>query len=298
MNFFLLFTLGFLNLARATEPSGDVLKESLVLLEANGSCGTGFVLSSGKIITNSHVIDDKCNQTHCPDIEVSQANTIGSAPIPRIHAEFEIVATFPYSDMAILKPSKPLGIKGISGKIASPLDKETFFTIGFPSCESLQISTGSITQVTDHNFKLGIPIQKGQSGSPIFNKNSDIIGLVYKVDGNDTGLGTRIDHLGTDLEAVAAKSGLIDLKKLYRSYSDFANSTDSYIDSVGRKIDILEVETQVALSGQCPQLKDYWIWIHADFPRHVPHQPLIQVPSLKSVMKYFKKVLNINLLKS
>ncbi|HEY8271174.1 MAG TPA: hypothetical protein VIG33_09830 [Pseudobdellovibrionaceae bacterium] len=76
MKYLLLCTLSFLNFARAIEPSGDLLKESLVLLRANGSCGTGFVLSSGKIITNSHVIDDKCNQLHCPDVEISQANAI------------------------------------------------------------------------------------------------------------------------------------------------------------------------------------------------------------------------------
>jgi hypothetical protein len=71
------------------------------------------------------------------------------------------------------------------------------------------------------------------------------------------------------------------LKKLYASYFRVATTSERYFEiaSFGRKLHIQDIEAQVALSGQCPQLKDYWIWIHANFPMNVP-PPDIDTKSL------------------
>ncbi|MGZ3744722.1 MAG: S1 family peptidase [Pseudobdellovibrionaceae bacterium] len=282
MKYLLSLIFSFYAFASATiNVPDESLKESLIVLDSDDGCGTGFVLSSGKIITNAHVIAQKCNQSLCPNVKISRASALGAAPVSIGLVDLQIIATFPKTDLAILKPTRNLNIKGISGKIRSPVDGEEIFTIGFSNCESLNVQMGNVSNSTASEFGLHFTIQKGQSGSPVFNKYFDIVGLVYQGNSFDLGKATRVDHLGNDFEAIDSQSGLIDLQNLYRSALDAINSPDPYkqITSLNQERDIPEVETQLALSGQCPALKDYWIWTHGGFPAHVP-APIIDAKAL------------------
>ncbi|MGZ3749073.1 MAG: S1 family peptidase, partial [Pseudobdellovibrionaceae bacterium] len=229
MKYLLSLIFSFYAFASATiNVPDESLKESLIVLDSDDGCGTGFVLSSGKIITNAHVIAQKCNQSLCPNVKISRASALGAAPVSIGLVDLQIIATFPKTDLAILKPTRNLNIKGISGKIRSPVDGEEIFTIGFSNCESLNVQMGNVSNSTASEFGLHFTIQKGQSGSPVFNKYFDIVGLVYQGNSFDLGKATRVDHLGNDFEAIDSQSGLIDLQNLYRSALDAINSPDPY----------------------------------------------------------------------
>lgn len=143
--------------------------------------GTGFALTSnGLLITNNHVIEG-----------------VSSIEVRGVNGNFEqsytakVIITDKNNDLAILKIEDPnftnLGKIPylIKPNIASV--GENIFVLGYPLRASMgdeiKLTNGIISSKTGFqgdvtSYQISAPIQPGNSGGPLFDKNGDLIGII------------------------------------------------------------------------------------------------------------------------
>ena len=145
------------------------------------SSGTGFFLSKdGYIITNYHVIED------ARTIKVSGVNDDSKTSYT---AKVEI--SDKQNDLAILKITdvsfKPLTNIPYTFKYTISSVGEDCFVLGYPLISTMgldiKLTNGIISSKTGFEgniaeYQMSAPVQPGNSGGPLFDKNGNIIGVV------------------------------------------------------------------------------------------------------------------------
>ncbi|MBM7619211.1 S1-C subfamily serine protease [Bacillus tianshenii] len=147
-------------------------KKAVVTINGNGRKGTGFNIDpSGKIVTNSHVVDEMASiRVSFPDGQIFSANVISDNP------DF---------DFALLE---------IDGEALPSLDLnratdqeeagKQIYIIGNPLSHSNIVMEGETAGIYEGNLQIPVllldaPIHSGNSGSPVINENGKVIGVVY-----------------------------------------------------------------------------------------------------------------------
>lgn len=153
----------------------------VVMTEAsvsNQSSGTGFLISSrGHILTNSHVVSS------ASEIWVKGLNGDFSKDVPAT-----LVAEDEESDLALLK------VKGLetdslpfSFRAKGPETGEDVFVLGYPMIqhmgEEVKLTKGIISSRSGYkgssdSYQISAQVQPGNSGSPVFDNNGYLIGVV------------------------------------------------------------------------------------------------------------------------
>ena len=149
----------------------------------SASSGTGFFISSnGYIVTNNHVIENAQNG----NIKVTGINE-------DYHKSYKarVEVTDKQNDLAILKivdasfstiARVPYAFRFNTASVG-----EECFVLGYPLISSMgkdiKLTTGIISSKTgfDGNiaqYQISAPVQPGNSGGPLFDKNGNIIGIV------------------------------------------------------------------------------------------------------------------------
>lgn len=145
------------------------------------SSGTGFFVSSnGYIITNNHVVEGARN------IKVTKVN---GDSYKKYNAKVEV--SDKQNDLAIIKitdPSfSPIGSLPYTFKFMAANVGEDCFVLGYPLVSTMgtdiKLTNGVISSRTGFNgsvseYQMSAPVQPGNSGGPLFDKNGNIIGVV------------------------------------------------------------------------------------------------------------------------
>lgn len=137
------------------------------------SGGTGFLVDGkGYIITNAHVVEgsqavvlqnNKGQEFRASIIHINQENDIAILKIK--DEDFKTHSVLPYS---FKKNGAELG--------------EQLFTLGFPR-EEIVYNEGYMSALTGFNgdtlsCQIGVPVNPGNSGGPVFNRNGEVIGII------------------------------------------------------------------------------------------------------------------------
>lgn len=182
----------------------QLYKESVVVVRAGNSKGTGFYISEdGYIMTNYHVIDDLPSM-----ITVTfQDGTSYRA---------KVVEEDPDIDIAILQIDGEEGQRPVLEFEDSWESGLSVYIIGNPLFFNFIANRGHVLDLTtvkskdDPMLMIDAPIYKGNSGSPVINEDGKVVGVVYAT--------TRVTHEGDSLRV-----GLAVPVDYFKKYLDLNN---------------------------------------------------------------------------
>lgn len=157
--------------------------------------GSGFFITSdGVIATNYHVVSDS------KKIEVVLSEDNGKSTT----YEASVIIQDKINDIALLKIKEPTFsmVKPVPYKIVDKTNVgESVFTIGYPLSSIMgtnyKVSNGIVSAQSgiddDIRFlQVTVPIQPGNSGGPLFNKDGDVIGITSsRLNGKAIGVGVE-----------------------------------------------------------------------------------------------------------
>jgi serine protease Do len=166
--------------------------------------GTGFLIDGkGYLITNAHVV------RNANRIEVQ--NTLGS-----YHAR--LIQLDPLADLALLKIDDttyhafnglPYGISKTDGDLG-----EDLFTLGYPRPE-IVYNKGYFSSATGHeedttSFQLTIAANPGNSGTPVFNNDGEVVGVINSSQHDAQGMvfAVRSKNIFRAVDSIKADSNL------------------------------------------------------------------------------------------
>ena len=157
------------------------------------SGGTCFVISAeGYLVTNYHVVEKANRNT----TKIADSLAIESVTNPEYHYRVELVYGNKERDIAILK----IHDENFTtfNKLPYTFEKsiadlgEEVFTLAYPKDDivysegTVSSKTGSQSDTTE--YQVSIPVNRGNSGSPVFNTKGNIIGVITKKDDNAEGV--------------------------------------------------------------------------------------------------------------
>lgn len=153
--------------------------------------GTGFMIDDYSVLTAAHVVTSEDKSIDIKKILVyagyqNEVAKFGTARVIKTYVTPEWSQSHNRKyDMALLLLDKPLGKRiGKLNIIDKANHNEAISTSGYPGIESKNIrignqyySSGKLLKETDYRLYYDSDTEGGQSGSPVFNSNNDVIAI-------------------------------------------------------------------------------------------------------------------------
>ncbi len=203
--------------------------------------GTGFAFASnGLIITNNHVIEG-ASKIHIKGINGNFDKSLKA----------KLILNDKNNDLAIIKVDDPafssLGkipylIKELSSNVG-----ENIFVLGYPLRSSMgdeiKLTNGIISSKTGFqgditSYQISAPVQPGNSGGPLFDKNGDLIGIINSKhkDAENVSYAIKVKYLKNLFDLLDAKPVLPTTSLLY------GKTLTQQVEMVKKFVYIIEVE--------------------------------------------------------
>ena len=154
---------------------------------------TGFLVAPDKLITAGHCIR---NESDCEDAQwvfdyklgTEKDSLVESLSKDSVYTCKRVVKSslgvFIKKDWALIElDRKVVGRNPLKLNTKKPSRNDKIFTIGTPSGLPLKVATGSVRSVKIGNyFRTNLDTFAGNSGSPVFNTNNEVIGILVRGD--------------------------------------------------------------------------------------------------------------------
>lgn len=157
----------------------DRYEPSVALIKGKGGSGTGFIMAPGIIATNSHVIDGEFIKNL--EVRFPSADEANKGPLPA-----ELLYEDTDRDLAFLavKTKLPPCVVASSYRYRKGEDVTVIGNPGVDGKTVLEnaISRGVMSSKAELNgqnyYQLGIAVNPGNSGGPVFDSTGQVIGVV------------------------------------------------------------------------------------------------------------------------
>lgn len=201
---------GDLNYYLKMYPTASQNSNDASIATPNQWLGTGFALNNGYIATNYHVIDG-----------AKSISVIGVKGVFNIEYDADVIATDKINDLAIIKINdrRFSGFGAIPYRITTSTSEvgEDIFVLGYPLTttmgDEIKLTTGVISSKTGFQgdvslYQISAPIQPGNSGGPLFDRNGNLIGIVNaKHQGaENVGYAIKTSYLKSLMESVTSQN--------------------------------------------------------------------------------------------
>ena len=181
--------------------------------------GSGFFVEHDMIATNIHVVASAA-KVHARQINTETWYTIK-----------EVTAFDPKNDIVILKIAEK-GVKLPIGDSTAVIPGEQIITIGNPEGK-IKITYGTIHSIrnSDKMFRLKAKIGAGESGGPVLNNNSEVIGVMVQAASDGIGYAIPSKKLNELLSYTEVQnlSEWNDIPQI-RAYAHLVQATIKYKD--------------------------------------------------------------------
>lgn len=150
--------------------------------------GTAFAVNSeGYFLTSSHVIGDKSEV----QLENPEDGSEYSARVVARDSKYDLVLVKIDDERFTGLSRIPYSVKSSKVNLAQDV-----FTLGFPK-EDIVFGEGSISSLNGFNgdtlkYQLSVPVNPGQSGSPLFDDLGNVIGVISAKNGTADGVSYAI----------------------------------------------------------------------------------------------------------
>lgn len=183
-----------LSISSAEEIVGAFGK-SVVLIQTQGTIGSGFVVSSdGLIITNSHVISG------------GGVISIKFIADNRVYSNVKVMKNNTIRDLALLKINDAGNfVPVVLGDSDQVSVGERVVAIGNPKGLENTVSDGLVSALRDMNgtklIQISAPISPGSSGGALFNMNGEVVGITSSSfdEGQNLNFAVAINHAKNEL---------------------------------------------------------------------------------------------------
>ena len=205
--------------------------------ENSKSSGSGFFITTGgAIATNAHVVEGAAN------IEVTVSNEIGVTTY-----KTKILLIDSKNDGALLQvdDEKFKGLNSIPYSITENSDVGSkVFTIGYPlnniMGNNYKVTDGIISSksgISDdvRYYQISVPLQPGNSGGPLFNKDGNVIGLT-SARLNSQAVGTHIENVNYAIKS----SYLLNLYNMLPNSTKLSSNTQLATKELQEQVKILK----------------------------------------------------------
>lgn len=132
--------------------------------------GSGFVVATGYVLTNNHVVDN------CAEVRV-----------PAHKTALKVLARDAKLDLALLEGELPAAQNARFRAGLAPRLGEPVLVAGFPLSDllasSLNVTSGTVSALAGPKndealFQITAPVQRGNSGGPVLDANGEVLGVV------------------------------------------------------------------------------------------------------------------------
>lgn len=142
--------------------------------EGRGGQGTGFLIDSGHVVTNEHVVRERGDIT----VEFQSGERIPA----------RVVGSHVAADLAFLHPKRlPDEASLLELSSRSVVPEQPVYSIGSPGGRAGTVATGSVheprVRITNESPRIGFSIAAapGSSGSPVLDRHAAVVGVISGV---------------------------------------------------------------------------------------------------------------------
>ncbi len=209
--FFLNATFPFLAESKEIEDFPPAIRESIVLLSGSEMCATGFIVGD-QIVTNAHVTDSLCPYGTCEPITVQIMDATDTNSWKSLtDQQGTLVREIPSLDIALLRiPNIQKNTFSPTDFLSAPVGSDVT-TLGFPGCQEFTVSAGKVLSKNILSFHTSALNSPGSSGSPVFDSQFNIVGIVAAAGTVFEAISSEITDLPSSTKAVDGKAAQIVL---------------------------------------------------------------------------------------